>query len=429
VPRITRRRLLQASAAMLASGGAPALAQPTTLRWLRPSDPIPASDQLLREKIVPECQKALGIRLDLEIVRRTELDIRLAAALAALSGPEIVLGAGEVPRLHQDDLADVGDLAREIAKVQGGFYAVSSAVADADGTWIAVPWSIAPSLVAYRKSWFDEIGYDRFPDSWEELHNAGLRLKTKGRPFGQSLGRAAAEAPRFWYPLLWSWGGKEVEEDGKTVVLDDKATVASLAFAAAFWHDACDENGLEWDDAAGRDAFLSGKTCAVTAAASLYLAAKADPGKYKSETGKPLFQDIAYAALPKGAGGQFNFPAVFANMLMDYAPDQKPARDFLRWVSSKPVFEQWFTSQQGYSNGATLAFALDPLWQSDPVLLPFRDAPKAARLAGYAGPPDAAAAAARRRGVILDMYAKAVQGMPPAAAAQSAQQQLTRIYD
>jgi multiple sugar transport system substrate-binding protein len=430
VSRITRRSLLRGSAAaILASRAAPAFARNTSVRWLRPADPIPASDQLLKDKIVPECQKALGIRLELEIVAAAELDARIAAALAALAGPEIILGKDERPRILGDDLADLGDLARELGKVQGGFYPVSSAVADADGAWIGVPWSIAPRLLAYRKSWFAEIGYDRFPDSWEELRNAGMRLKARGRPFGQALSRAAAEAPRFWYPFLWSWGGKEVEEDGKTVVLDDKGTLASLAFAAGFWHDCCDENGLDWDDAAGRNGFLSGAVCATTAAASLYLEAKANPGKYKTEKGTPLFQDIGHAPLPKGAGGQFNFPAVFTDMLMDYAPDRKPARDFLRWVSSKPVFEQWFTSQQGYSAGPTLAFEGDPLWKADPVLLPFRDAPKSGRLAGYAGPPGAAAAAARRQHVIIDMYAKAVQGMPPAAAAQWAQRQLVKIYD
>ncbi len=38
---------------------------------------------------------------------------------------------------------------------------------------------------------------------------------------------------------------------------------------------------------------------------------------------------------------------------MSYSKNQKAAKDFLRWVNSKPVFEQWFTSQQGYSDGAT----------------------------------------------------------------------------
>ena len=38
---------------------------------------------------------------------------------------------------------------------------------------------------------------------------------------------------------------------------------------------------------------------------------------------------------------------------MGYSKNQKPAKDFLRWIHSKPVFDEWFTSQQGYTDGAT----------------------------------------------------------------------------
>ncbi|TMJ47050.1 MAG: sugar ABC transporter substrate-binding protein, partial [Alphaproteobacteria bacterium] len=77
--RIDRRRLLQLSsasaiaasggiAAILAAGRAPAYAQETTIHWLRATDFVPASDQVLKEQIAPQCEKALGIKLNLEMV-------------------------------------------------------------------------------------------------------------------------------------------------------------------------------------------------------------------------------------------------------------------------------------------------------------------------------------------------------------------------
>ena len=71
--RIDRRRLLRFSGAgavaastggiagILAAGRAPAYAEGTTVHWLRWADFVPASDQLLRNQIAPECEKALGI--------------------------------------------------------------------------------------------------------------------------------------------------------------------------------------------------------------------------------------------------------------------------------------------------------------------------------------------------------------------------------
>ena len=66
-----------------------------------------------------------------------------------------------------------------------------------------------------------------------------------------------------------------------------------------------------------------------------------------------MWQDILHARIPKGPGGQFNLPVAFTDMVMGYSKNQKPAKDFLRWIHSKPVFDEWFTSQQGYSDGAT----------------------------------------------------------------------------
>jgi len=45
----------------------------------------------------------------------------------------------------------------------------------------------------------------------------GKKLKAAGHPYGQTAGHTFGDAPGWWYPYLWSWGGKEVAEDGKTV--------------------------------------------------------------------------------------------------------------------------------------------------------------------------------------------------------------------
>ena len=83
--RIDRRRFVQLSgagvaaagsgglAAILASGRAPAYAQGATVHWLRWADFVPASDQLLKGKIVQECQKATGIKLTIETINANDL--------------------------------------------------------------------------------------------------------------------------------------------------------------------------------------------------------------------------------------------------------------------------------------------------------------------------------------------------------------------
>ena len=438
--RIQRRRFLQLSGAGMAAAGtggiaailaarrAPAYAQQATVHWLRWNDFVPASDQLLKGKIVQECQKATGIKLTVETINANDLQARVTSAIQSGTGADIIMGIGSWPQLYADSLADSSDVAEEIAKEQGGYYEVSQLVAKVGGKWIGVPWTVGGGLIAYRKSWLQEAGYGTFPDTWETFREAGKKLKAKGRPIGQTAGHTFGDAPSWWYPYLWSWGGKEVEADGKTVALNSKETLESVKFAVPLWKETMDEGGLAWDDSNNNRAFLSGTISATNNGASIYIEAKRKPDSYKTEGGTQMWQDILHARIPKGPGGQFNLPFPFTDMLMGYSKNQKPAKDFLRWIHSKPVFGEWFASQQGYTSGGTRDWEKDKVWEADPVLLPFRDIPPFGRLDGFAGPPNRKAAEARTKYIIVDMYAKAIQGMAPEDAVKSAHAELAKIY-
>jgi len=438
--RIDRRRFLKLSgagavaatsgglAAILASGRAPAYAQAASLHWLRWADFVPASDKLLKEKIAPQCEKDLGIKLNVEMINANDLQARTTAAIQSGTGPDIIMLLGTWPQLYADSVADVSDVAEEIGKAQGGYYDTQRVLATVGSKWIGVPWAVGGGLVTYRKSWLAQAGAETFPETWDEYRAIGKKLKAAGHPYGQTAGHTFGDAPGWWYPYLWSWGGKEVEADGKTVVLNSKETIESVKFAVALWKETMDEGGLSWDDSSNNRAFLSGTISATNNGASIYLEAKKKPDSYLTESGKPMKDDILHTRIPKGAGGQYALGGGFTDMLMGYSKNQKPAKDFFRWVHSKPIFGQWFTSQQGFTSGATIGWEEDPVWDVDPVLRPFRDLPRIGRLEGFAGSPNRKAAEVKTKYIIVDMYAKAIQGMPAEDAVKWAHDELVKIY-
>ena len=226
---INRRKVLQSSAgglaAILASGRAPAFGQTTTLHWLRLGDFVPASDTLLRRELLPEAEKALGLKITMETINGNDLQARITSSIQSGSGADIIHAMHNWPQLYAESLVDVSDVAEEVAKDQGGYYDIFPSLAKSDRGWLAVPWCALGILLCYRKSWFDEIGVTKFPDTWETYRAAGKLLKAKGRPIGQTLAHAYNDAPAFTYPYLWSWGGQELEADGKTVALNSKATL------------------------------------------------------------------------------------------------------------------------------------------------------------------------------------------------------------
>jgi ABC-type glycerol-3-phosphate transport system substrate-binding protein len=439
--RIDRRRFVQLSGAgalaattgglagILATGRAPAYAQGMTVHWLRWADFVPASDQLLKGAITQQCQKDLGIKLNVETIDANSLQARITASIQSGTGPDIVNVLTNWPQLYIEGCIDVSDVVDEIGKAQGGYYDVCKTVATSGGKWIGVPYSVGGGLVTYRKSWLAEVGFDgKFPANWDEYRTAGQKLKKAGRPYGQTAGHTFGDAPGWWYPYLWSWGGKEVEADGKTVALNSKETVESVKFAVALWKETMDEGGLAWDDSSNNRAFLSGTISATNNGASIYLEAKKKPDSYQTEKGKPMKEDILHASIPGGAGGVFNEPGPFTNLVMKYSKNQDAAKKFLVWMSSKDVFEKWFLSQQGYTAGATKMWENHAVWNEDPVMAPFKKLPVTGRMAGFGGPPNQKAAEVRTKYIIVDMYAKAIQGMAPEDSVKWAHEELVKVY-
>jgi ABC-type glycerol-3-phosphate transport system substrate-binding protein len=438
--QIRRRKTLQLSAAsalaagtgglagILATGRAPAYAQTQTMHWLRWADFVPASDQLLKGDITKQCEKDLGMKLTVETINANDIQARITAAIQSGSGPDIFMALNNWPQLYADSCVDVSDVAEDLGKAQGGIYDICKVVGTVGGRWIGVPWSTGGGLIAYRKSWLEEVGAKEFPKTWDEYRAVGKKLKAANQPYGQTAGHTFGDAPGWWYPYLWSWGGKEVEADGKTVVLNTRETVESVKFAVALWKETMDEGGLAWDDTSNNRAFLSGSISATNNGASIYLEAKKKPASYQTDKGTPMKDDILHAGIPGGAGGQFNLPGSQIHLVMKYSKNQDAAKKFIRWASSKEIYEKWFISQQGYASGPTKMWEEHAVWNIDPIMAPFKKVPLTGRLTGYAGAPTQKAAEVQTKYIIVDMYAKAIQGMNAEDSVKAAHAELVKIY-
>ena len=413
-------------AGILAAGRAPAFAQGTRLNVLRWVDFIPACDVELKRQ-AGEASKLLGAEVQFEFINANDLQSRITAAIQSGSGPDIIHMLHNWPHLYENGLVEVTDVAEWQAKDQGGFYAQSEMYTKVGKRFMALPHSIVPGLIAYRKSWLDEVGATKFPDTWETYREVAKKMKAKGRPFGQTLGHTFGDAPGFTYPYMWSWGGKEIDANGK-VVINSKETVDSVKFMTGLWKDGMDEGGLAWDDTNNNRAFLSQTISATLNGASIYIESLRKPDQYKTEKGEPLNKDILHAPLPKGAAGQFGFHLLQSNMLMKYSKNQDAAKEFLKWLHTEANYRKFFESQKGFATPCTAKWESDKLWDVDPVMTPYKVAARLGQAIGNAGPPNAKAQEVLSKYIITDMYAKAVQGMPPEDAVKWAESELKKVY-
>src|SRR5258705_9241246 len=189
---VDRRTFLSPSAAaglsaaagiegILAARRAPAYAQgprPTIVRWV---DFIPACDVELKRE-APEASKALGAEVVFEFINANDLQARITAAMQSGAGPDIIQMLHNWPHLYANGLVDVSDLVAWQVKEQGALYTLSDVNVKVGGKYMSLPHGIVPGLMAYRKSWFDEIGATTFPKTYEELRQGAAELNKKGRP-------------------------------------------------------------------------------------------------------------------------------------------------------------------------------------------------------------------------------------------------------
>src|SRR5437899_8223470 len=98
-----------------------------------------------------------------------DLNPRIASAIETKSGPDIIMMISNWPHLYADGLADVDDVAEEIAKRDGAFYEHNRKVSVVHNRWKLAPPCPVNSTLNYREAWFKETGATKFPAHRDEL--------------------------------------------------------------------------------------------------------------------------------------------------------------------------------------------------------------------------------------------------------------------
>jgi multiple sugar transport system substrate-binding protein len=427
---LDRRRFLTvsgkagAAAAMLGVEGivaarrAPAFAQGARLQFLQWSHFIPAADVLF-EAQAKEFGKQAGVEVALERINQNDIQARVTAAIQSGAGPDIIVIGNNHPQLYENSLVDMSDVAEEIGSKQGGWWDYAKVNCFAGGRWVGLPHFIISWAVNYREDWLQQEGLS-YPKTWDEFRTAGRKMKSKGKPFGQAFGHSINDPNAWAYPLVWMWGGMEIDKDGRTVALDRKATVEAVKFNNVLWKECFDEGGLAWDDSNNNRAFLSQEISLTGNAPSIYVAARQKfPDVYKG---------MNHGHYPGGPAGRFYFLPLWSSCVMKYSRQPKLAKDFIRFYMDRAQYDRYFEVMDTFGIPGTRAYRDHPLWKKDPKTAVFPETLQYARPVGYAGPPDRRATEALSKYILVDMFAKSIQGMRPEDAVAWAAGELKKIY-
>ena len=157
-------------------------------------------------------------------------------------------------------------------------------------------------------------------------------LKAKSKPAGFALGKAVGDGNNFAHWIVWSHGGKMVDESGK-VVINSPETIKALQYARELYQTFIP--GTEsWLDINNNRVFLAGDISVTANGVSLYYSAKNDPKM------ADMAKDIRSAILPVGPVGQpVELHQTTSGVIFRYTKFPNAAKAYMQFMLDKPQMD------------------------------------------------------------------------------------------
>lgn len=404
-----------------ASAATPAASGSKTLTFMHESSFIPPFDKYMTDTLAPAYKQATGVQINYDTVSVGSLQSKVTAAVQTNAGPDLTLLEFNWAHLYDEKLVDLTDIAEDLGTRFGGWYDVVKDAVVVNGKWKSIPLGNIGQLMVYRTDWFKEVGFDTFPDTWDGLLEAGTKLKEKGHPIGLTMGHGFGDNHGWMYPLLWSFGGREVDKDGKKVVLDSDETAKAVDYVRTLYEKAQLPDVLGWTDPSNNKGFLSEQISCTNNASSILSTAKTDFPQ--------IAPNIGHALNPKGPGGErFQLLNPWTHAVLAFSSDTQVSRDFMKWLNDEKQFSGWLAAGDAYYAPFLHAYDDHPMWNKEPRMQPYKDSVQYSHLPGWPAAPGRATAESLAKYVISDMFAKAAQGDPTRSVIATATAQLKEIY-
>ncbi|PRB58282.1 extracellular solute-binding protein [Microbacterium sp. MYb45] len=212
--------------------------------WMYPVIRDEAASKDFWEQTETDFEKAHpDVDLNIELQTFDKRDEQISAALAANSGPDIVLITPDQAATYLN-VGGLQPVDEAIAEDRDVFFPATLQAATFEDELYGVPLFQNVFTTAYNKAVFDDAGIE-LPTTWDEIREAAPVLADEGVAVMDYLGTPEQTLNLSFYPFLWQAGGRVFSKDGTKVAFDSDEGVEALQFLV----DLQEEGGLPKDAA------------------------------------------------------------------------------------------------------------------------------------------------------------------------------------
>jgi multiple sugar transport system substrate-binding protein len=203
---------------------------------------------LLDDELIPRFEAAHpGVKVNTQYISWTHLDEKLTISFAGGVAPDVFqVGAEYVGGLAYRGMAAPLDEYVERWGEADDYFAASWSTCVYRGRVYGLPYLSAPRVLLYRKDLLREVGFERPPETWEELAEAAERMTVRRGPVIDLAGMNLPVSWQIFVEFLWENGGQIFDEEGKRSLLDSPEAVEALQFYADLYntHRVCPTAGM-----------------------------------------------------------------------------------------------------------------------------------------------------------------------------------------
>ena len=216
---------------VISAGG---YAAPRIEFWMQNYDNLPVQTKIMRE-LIAEFKKETGITVDIEYVNWAEAMNRWTLVASGGAAPDAGdmywsytftdMGGGKHGPMALDAFENELGLDR--------FFESSLADVKYKGHTYGVPWRIDIRPMGYRQDLLAEAGFDKAPETWEDLVTYGQKLTKRnadGRVERYGLALRSNIDSQQVLPWVWQAGGEIMSADGKIAQIDTPEMKEAMQF-------------------------------------------------------------------------------------------------------------------------------------------------------------------------------------------------------
>src|SRR5262252_2374059 len=288
----------------------------------------PQVDKIMQDQCYAYAKQA-GIKeneIDYSIIGSAHLLPKLVAALEAGTPPYIARHKASLVSLYrsQGHLLEVTDLEDKMRRVPGGLFPVFDEVMH-QGKAYAIPQSISPVPLITRMDILAAAKVEP-PKTWDEFIEVCKKLQQppKLTGYGMCLG-LTGDTNGNVMSVIWSYGGKLVEADNKTVALHSPGTVKAVQLIADLYlkHKIIPKGTVGWDNTGNNKAYQSRQVIFVQNATSIYA--------HLAESDMDLYKTTGLLPMPAGPAGAFDNLGTAYWLLFKHNPYPEVARGLVEY--------------------------------------------------------------------------------------------------